>query len=136
MALDSIKIALETALKTAFPTTKIAWENVSTNPPTDGSLYFYVNLLPASTQNPTLGDGFYREAGIMQVTICAPIDKGSGKLYTKAEEIRTVFKKGYTFTSGGYTVNIGRTPSIGPGMRQEDRFVLPVRITYFSNVMP
>lgn len=135
MSLDSIKIALETAIKAGFPTTKIVWENVSTNPPTDGSLYFLVNLLPATPENPTLGDGFYREIGLMQITICAPIDKGSGKLYTKAEEIRTLFKRGYSFTNSGYTVVVSKTPTIGPGMRQEDRFILPVRIQYFVNVM-
>lgn len=134
MSIQNVKIALETALKTAFPTEKINWENVAFNPPADGSMYMVVNLLPATPENPTMGDGFFREVGLMQITLSYPIDGGSGKAYAKAEEIRALFPRGSTCANGGITTMIARTPTIGPGSVQKDRFILPIRIQYFSNV--
>lgn len=134
MSLASIKIALESAVKSAFPTMPIGWENVSYSPPVDGSMWFAVNVIPATPENPTLGDAFHREVGFMQIMISSPIDGGSGKSYSKAELIRDAFPRGTSFTSGGYTVTIAKTASIGPGSRQQDRFMLPVRIYWFANI--
>lgn len=134
MSIQKIKIALETEVKTLSTGITIGWENVKFTPPVDGSPYMLVYMLPATPENPTMGDGFYREIGLMQLTLSYPVNGGSGKAYAKAQEIRELFKRGSSYSSGGYTVTIARTPTIGPGVVQGERFVLPIRVQYFSNV--
>lgn len=136
MSLKNIKIALETAVKAGLGTFPLSWENVNYLPPIDGSAYASVFLLPATPENPTMGDAFYREIGLLQINLSYPIDGGAGRAFTKAEDIRTLFHRGYTFTSSGVTVCIAATPAVGPGMTQSERYVLPVRIKWFANIMP
>lgn len=130
----SIKAALEQALKTGTTPFPLGWENVAFTPPVDGSAFAVATLLPATPDNPTMGDGFYREVGLLQVTLSYPVGNGSGKAYAKADEIRALFPRGSSCTSGGITVRITRTPVVGPGLPQSDRFVLPVRITYSADI--
>ena len=132
--IQNIKIALETAIKTAFPTTPTNWENVAFNAPTDGSFWMAVHVMPASPANPTFGDEFYRAVGLMQVTLSYPLGGGSGRAYSKASDIADVFPRGSTCTNGGIQVTVSGTPKIGPGMVQKDRFVLPITINWFANV--
>lgn len=134
MSLASVKIALETAVKVGLGTFPVAWENVKYSPPSDGGPYAAVFLLPATPENPTFGDAFHRDIGLMQITLSYPVNGGAGRSYAKAEEIRDLFKRGYSFTSGGYTVIVAKTPTIGPGVTQGDRYVLPVRVQYFANI--
>jgi hypothetical protein len=54
---------------------------------------------------------------------------------TRAELIRSTFYRGASFTSGGVTVNIEKTPEIAPGRVEEDRFVIPVKVRIFAHVI-
>ena len=134
---DSLKLAkaaLEArvvAIASPLPT---RWENVVFVPPTDGSAFQHVDIISAPPDNPTLGDGFYRELGLMQVTLSYPLGNGSGACYAKAEAIRAWFPRGLTLTSGGITVHIQRTPAIGPKLPSTDRFVLPVTVRWCADV--
>ena len=134
MSLASAKNALETAIKAVATTFPTGWENVAFVPPSDGSAFQIVNFLPASPFNPTMGTGFHRDVGIMQVMLSYPIDGGSGKAYTKAEVIKAAFKRGSSFASGGITVKISATPTIAPGSVQANRFLLPIRINFIVDV--
>ena len=133
-SLKSIKAALEARLVAIASPLPTQWENVVFTPPTDGSPYQHVDILPASPDNPTLGDGFYRELGLMQITLSYPIGGGSGAVYSKAEAIRAWFPRGLSLTSGGITVQIPRTPAIGPKLPSPDRFVLPISVRYYADV--
>ncbi len=133
-SLVSVKAALEQALKVGLGAFPVGWENVTYTPPTDGSAYATVTLLPASPENPTLGTGFYREIGLLQVTLSYPLGNGAGKAYAKAEEIRALFPRGASFASGGLTTRITHTPVIGPGARRDDRYLLVLRLRYSADV--
>ena len=133
-SLKSIKAALEARLVAIASPLPTQWENVVFTPPTDGLPYQHVDILPASPDNPTLGDGFYRELGLMQITLSYPIGGGSGAVYSKAEAIRAWFPRGLSLTSGGITVQIPRTPAIGPKLPSPDRFVLPISVRYYADV--
>jgi hypothetical protein len=133
-SLKSIKAALEARLVAIASPLPTQWENVVFVPPTDGSAYQAADLLPASPDNPTLGDGFYREIGLLQVTLLYPLNGGSGTAYAKAEAIRDWFPRGLSLSSGGITVKIQRTPAIGPKRIAEDRFILPISVRYYADV--
>ena len=116
------------------PVIPIGYENSKFVPPADGSGYMVVNLLPASPDNPTMGDSFYREQGILQVTLSFPSIGGAGPARVVAESVRDWFRRGLSFSSGGVTVTIGSTPAIAPGRVVQDRYLVPVSISYFANI--
>lgn len=133
-SLKAIKAALEGRLVAIANPLPTQWENKAFIPPADGSEYQIADLLPAEPDNPSLGDGFYRERGLLQVTLCYPLGGGSGPVYAKAEAIRDWFPRGLSLSGTGVVVRIHRTPSIGPKLQSPDRFVLPISVRYFADV--
>lgn len=133
MSLDKVRSALEIALHTMTPALATAWENQDFAP-VAGTPYQEAHLLPATPDNSTLGDGHYRERGILQVTLKYPVGKGSSAAVLRAKLIRETFFRGASFTSGGVTTRIETKPSIGQGVTVNDRWVLPVSIRYFADV--
>jgi hypothetical protein len=138
-SLAKIKTALETRLKAMASLLPTQWENSAFTPPSD-SAYQSVHLLPAEPVSPSIlgvaGSEMYREIGVMQVTLVYPARGGAGTALAKAEAIRDWFPRGSSFSYGGVTTVVSRTPRIGPAMFQDDRYVLPVSIPYFANIIP
>lgn len=133
MSHRNIRIALESRLAAMNPAVSIAGENTSFLP-TPNTPYQRANLLPADPDNPIVGDGFYRELGIFQVSLCYPLNTGPAAAETRAELVRTQFKRGTTLTSGGYTITIDQTPTIASGFVDGDRWVVPISIPYWANI--
>lgn len=102
--------------------------------PTPDVAYQRVDLIPAEPENPTFGDGFHREVGTFQILLMYPADVGAGAAQAQAELVRDLFHRGATFERDGLTVVVSRTPSIGPGYQDGNRYALPVRIRYYANV--
>ena len=133
MSLIAVRIALETKLSTITPALSTAYENVPFTPVT-GTAYQMAFLLPATPANPTMGDGYYREQGIFQVTLMYPLQAGPKTAADRAELIRAAFKRGTSMTSGGITTIVERTPEIGQGRVDGDRWALPVKIRWFAGI--
>lgn len=133
MSALAIRAALESRLNAIASPLPTQWENAEFDPP-DGA-YQRVDMLPGKPENPSIGGSHYRETGLFQVMLLYPIGVGSGAAVAKAEAIRTWFPRGATYVSGGVTVYIGGTAAIGPGRVDNDRYVLPVTIPYFANIV-
>ena len=133
MSLTAIRIALETKLAAITPELSTAYENVPFTPVT-GTAYQAAYLMPATPANPTMGDGYYREQGIFQVTLMYPLQAGPKTAADRAELIRAAFKRGTTLTSGTVSVIIERTPEIGQGRVDGDRWALPVKIRWYAGI--
>ncbi len=133
MPLVNIRAALETALATISPTVSTAYENAAFVP-VIGVPYMAAFLMPANPQNPTLGDGFYREVGTFQVNLLYPMQLGSLAAVTQAQKIQTLFKRGAAFVNGGVTVRIMTTPTIGAGASDTERFMVPVKVSYAADI--
>lgn len=137
MSVLKVRAAIEAAIATMTPKLAIAWEN-SDFVPQPSTPYQRINLLPAPPDNPTFGDGYYREIGIMQITLSYPnalnSKGGTGPLSARADLIRNVFFRGASFVQDDVTVIVQRTPWVGAGRPDGDRFEIPIRITYFANV--
>lgn len=127
-----VRTALETALSAITPTFSTAWENVDFTP-VAGTPYQKAHLLLADPDNKAFGAS-YQEQGIFQVNLFYPLGTGSAVIETRAKLIRSTFYRGMSFTSGGVTVRISKTPSIGAGSRDGDRWMVPVKIIFFCNV--
>ena len=135
MSLGSVRAALETALNAIAPALSTEWENIPFTP-VSGTPYQKMFLLPATPDNSTMGDGYYREQGIFQITLMYPLQTGAKAAADRAELIRTAFKRGNSFTSGSVTVRIEKTPEVGQGRVDGDRWALPVKIRWFAGINP
>lgn len=134
MSLEAVRIALETKLSAMSPALSTAWEN-SPYTPTVGTPYQMVWLLPAEPDNPTMGDDFYREMGIFQITLMYPLQTGPAAAMARAELIRTAFKRGTSMTSGTVTVIVDKTPEIGVGRIDGDRWAVPVKVPWHADII-
>mgnify|MGYP003334795421 CR=1 FL=1 len=132
MSVVSIRAALETALNAMSPSLSTAWENVAFTP-VAGTPYQIVNMLFAPPVNREIGSR-HQEQGYMQVRLMYPVQVGTATAAARAELLRTTFKRGNTFSSGGITVTITDTPEIVPGAVEGDRYAMPVKIRFVSNV--
>ena len=133
MSIASVRIALESRLNSMANPISYAWENVPFTP-VSGVPYAAAYLMPAAPANPTMGDGYYREQGIFQVSLFFPLQAGPKAAADRAELIRAAFKRGTTLTSSTVSVIIERTPEIGQGRVDGDRWALPVKIRWFAGV--
>ena len=138
MSISSVRIALETKLATITPALSTAYENVPFTPVT-GTPYQRAYLMPATPANPTMGDGYYREQGIFQVSLFYPLQAGPKTAADRAELIRAAFKRGTTLTTGGIGnfVALGQTSRIWSVWQQHRMgMFMPVIITVTSTHRP
>ena len=133
MSIVSIRAAIETALNAITPAISTAWENSSFEP-TAGTAYQRV-FYRSQPLNPTAGTSRRQENGFVQVSLFYPLQTGTGAAAARAELIRTMFRRGYSFTSGGITVKIAQTPEIHQGKVDGDRWMLPVSIYFISDFL-
>ena len=133
MSTVKIRAALESALNSINPPIQTAWENVPYNP-TVGTPYQRITLLMAQPSNPTMGSKFYRELGMLYVTLCYPTDSGTSALMTRAELIKSVFIVGASFTNGGITAIVTGTPEIGTPAIEDERYFAPVKIRFYADI--
>ena len=134
MSIASVRTSLEAKLNAMTPSLAIAWQNVGYTPVT-GTPYQACFLLPAIPSNPTLGDGFYREQGIFQVSLFYPLLAGAQAAEARAQLIRTTFKRGTVMISGSVSVLVDTTPEIGQGRANDDRWHVPVKIRWSAGII-
>lgn len=136
MSDQKIMAALQTRLMT-FASTKslsIAFEGIPfTLDQTKTHLADY--LLPANTENPSLGADHVRYVGIYQVTVDAPSDTNPVTLRNLVNDLVAHFQRGHTMTQDGLKVWVIRTPSPGPLITTQGRMTRSVSIPYQSDVI-
>ena len=132
-AVIDIRAAFETVLNAMSPALATAWENVPFTP-VAGTPYQSVTMLLAQPENPTFGDGFYRERGYFQINLCYPSQSGTAAVLARAQLLRDTFPRGKWLHSNGAELTIDKTPEIAPGHIDGDRYVVPVRINFYANI--
>ena len=130
--LINTRISLETALDTMATTIPTAYENAAFAPPASSAPYQVCNILFAQPDNLEYGSR-HIEQGFMQIKLMYPLQKGTFDIATRAELLRSTFARGNTFTHGGTTVTIGRTPEIMPGRTENNMFLIVVKIRFFAS---
>ena len=110
-----------------------AYEGVDFDPP--HGEWAQINFLPIQDDVESLGVGGYDlHRGIMQVSFNQPINKGVATLLQRADELRTVFITGQSFTYSGQTVRIEKTER-GPIITNDNINLLPMSVYYFSSTV-
>lgn len=125
-ALEKTLAALTPALSTAFENTKFT--------PVVGTPYQRANLLRASPADLERGRKLTELSGIFQVTLFYPIGAGTNDIEERAELLKTSFKPPMSIVENGTVVNIFKTAKISTGYVDEDRFVIPVSISWTAQV--
>ena len=133
MSLTNIRSALESAVDGMQPTLQTVHQGESYDP-IIGTPYQAIYLLPALPENPTMGDGFYREAGILQVTLNYSAGEGTADATVRAEAIRALFRRGATFAYGGTVVQVDRTAAITEGEGDEGFIAVIVRVRWHADI--
>jgi hypothetical protein len=147
MSSTGVRVALETKLMTVPRTDGITrsvadWfdyyfktfniDTVFENAPynsTPGVPFQIVSLVMADPLNSEMGN-YFQEQGYMQVTLYYPYGVGTNDVMSQAYLLRDYFFKGLSLTAKGVTVTINRTPTIGNGVIDGDRFAVPVKIRF------
>lgn len=132
-AILNTKRACERALLALLPTTPIAFENVSFTAPTD-KLYIRTQFAIRGTEDPTIGDKYYRERISFQCFIIGLPNIGTASVISVAEQIRARFDKGTFFDEDGTHVHVLTTPQVSSGSIIENRLIVPVLIDIVSEV--
>jgi hypothetical protein len=134
MSQNAIRDALEAALDAIAPALDTAHGNEAYTPVT-GRPYQEVHVMFAAPGNPTMGDGFYQELGVLQVTLMYPPGEGSAAAAARAALIRQAFRRGATFAgSGGITVQVDKTPEASGGSVDGDRWRVVVRAPFHADI--
>lgn len=133
MSIGSTKQALEVALLGITPVISTAYENFDFTPVT-GVAWQRLSFNPSTPDNAVLGDGYFRENGLWYIDLNYPTGNGSAAALARAELIRTTFKRGTSFSSGGVTVTIPTTPEIDQGMSIGGFWVVRVIISWYAQV--
>lgn len=132
MSVVHVRAALETALADMSPPLATANENVAFTP-VAGTPYQQVTLILVDPDNAE-NTPSYRLDGVLQVSLMYPQGDGPGAATARAEMIRSTFRRGTTFSAGGITTMVFKTPTIMTGRNEGDRFHLPVRIPFTAQV--
>jgi hypothetical protein len=116
------------------PTLPVAWENTSYTPsPT--TAYLRCAMLPAPTQNPSLGAKHDRLLGLYAVNVYGVQDQGPATAEAIADAIIALFPRG-GMVQNGVTINIDTTGSRAQGLNDINGFFfIPVRIRYREDVL-
>jgi hypothetical protein len=120
-----------TSMPLGLGSSKTAFENV-TYAPKVGEAYQRTVLAPITPENPTLGDGYFREVGFYQVVLSYPKGEGAGRISDMAELVQDYFKRGTTLVEGSDKIIVDRTPQISPIYINDNRAEITIRIRYYS----
>lgn len=131
----NIKRAFEKRLALMTPVLSTQYENVAFKPVANVPFQI-ATLLPAEPENPTMGDAYYREIGVFQVTLCYSINTSASDIETRAEAVKQHFKRGTGMVEGGQTVVVLRTPTKSPAFVTDDRYNIAISIFYQCEVQP
>lgn len=132
MSVLKIRRALESGLNAITPALSTAWQNDAFVPVT-GTPWQRVDILYTEPDNIEFGNVF-RQDGFMQVSLFYPLKVGTATAETRAELIRSTFKRGNTYTNSGVDVIVDKTPEITQGRRDDDWWNVNVRIRFFAHI--
>ncbi len=132
MSEPAIRAALETRLAAMSPALATAYENTAFTP-VAGVPYQRLSLMRAQPVNPEYGQG-QQAQGIFQITLEYPLNVGPGVAELRAKLIADWFYRTLSLTASGVVVTINRASYIMAGFVDGDRWAVPVRVYYYSNI--
>jgi len=81
-----------------------------------------------------MGDAYNREIGFCEVMLFYPVNTNQGDALAKAQAIKNQFARGTAMTQAGQVIKVDRTPTIGKSITMNDRYIVPITISYYSEI--
>lgn len=131
MSHKRVRAALESRLNTwgTNNNVPIVFDNVANS--NTQPIFITSNLIPAETQNPSMGVLHERFTGTFRVLVRHQnLGKGMGASETYAESIQDFFQRGLMLTASGLNIWIENTPSIRSQFIDGMYIIIPVDIPY------
>lgn len=129
--IPDIAVALEKRLALLSPGISIAYENIDFKPVT-GVPYQRVNLLVNDPVDHAVTMDVLEQRGIFQVMLCYPLGGGRSPAQRQAQFTANHFAPVQDLTFGTAKVEIRKTPKVGSGRRDEDRWCIPVTVWWHA----
>ena len=129
---SSIQTALFAKVATLVlsPVHPVYWPNIDFTPPANKK-YLRVTHFPNTTDRLFLGDTDpQRHQGILQVTVCAPLNSGESAAREIAGLVASHFSTGMRLISGAVTVKITKRANIASALITDTEMQIPVSISY------
>ena len=114
-------------LKDCVGAYKVAWPNVKFTPIVGTAYYRTSFIYPAGERLTHDNAGRFR--GIFQVDAVVPAGKGNATVLSMARTVAAYFDN-QKLTGSGVSVEIIKTPALGPGLQEVDWYFIPVSIYY------
>ncbi len=138
MSTEACRAILESRLATwagsRSPVLRVAYQNVPFTP-NPGETYLRSYLLPADTTAEDLQGALRTYRGIYQASIVRPTGGATGPALSIAAELNTLFPVNARYTSGAVTVQVITPAGAGPGLQEDNAYVVPVSLQYRADVI-
>jgi hypothetical protein len=131
MTISKIQIALEKAVNGITPAISTRWPNTREIRTLPFQEVFFFFAPPIHDEFST---GLHRIDGILQINLYFELYKGKSEAMARAELIRSTFQRGTSQLHDGVVVTISRSPYVKPDVQENDRFMIPIDIEFFSHI--
>ena len=111
------------------PVLPVAYENVPYTPAT-GAVFLRAYVLPATTESLDLAGTLRTYLGVVQFSVCCPINTGPGAALGIADELAALFVVNARLTSGAITVQQITPCSIAPALQDASHYIIPVSFQF------
>lgn len=124
---DTAETLLIEHLKGCVGSYEVAWPNVRYSP-TVGSAHYRTAFIYPDPERLTHSNSS-RHRGIFQVDAVVSSGTGNATALTMARAVTQHFDN-QKLTDGGVTVEMIKSPALGPGRQEQDWYAIPVSIFY------
>lgn len=129
MSLNRIYTAFITKLNTLTPLIDTAYENKD-YVPTTGKEYQEVYILPSSNNVPYINETSYELEGLLQITLCYPINDGRSKCMDRANLYMGLFPVGTVLTIDSLKIRTKGVPQITNLGVVDGRYKIALRVGF------
>lgn len=129
MSLNKVYTAFITKINTLTPLIDTAYENKDYIP-TTGKEYQEVYILPSSNNVPYINETSYKMEGLVQITLCYPINEGRSKAMDRANLYMGLFPVGTVLTIDSLKIRIKGVPQITNLGVDTGRYKIALRVGF------
>ena len=112
------------------PVHPVAYPNVSFTPPANKKYLRVTHFVNSTDRLFINSSGKHRHKGILQITVCAPLNSGESAGREIAGQVASHFAVDARLSSGGVAVRITKRPNIASALITDTEIQIPVSISY------
>ena len=129
MSLSKIYGAFIAKINTVTPLIDTVYENKDYLPIT-GKEYQEVYILPSSNEVLYINETSYQLKGLIQITLCYPLNEGRSKAMNRADLYMDLFPPSTTLTIDGLEIKTIQVPQITNLWVDENRYKIALRVGF------